>query len=186
MASEPEAVDDFDALLEAAERLLDATRGWEAAAIAYSGAIKLTRDLSHASNNVLPIEMELDELREAVKIVRSGAPIARRDDRGAIWKAPLTPRGIHLHAALAEPDDPDYLTQLADVLAVERARREEIDADLAVKCGRKHGCQNPKVYWPTLGHAEGPACWVHVTAEERAELEGPLRPRQGRLPVPRM
>ncbi|WP_159600057.1 hypothetical protein [Agromyces humi] len=165
------AIDDFDDILDAGDRLLEALRAFRAAEGEYGGAIKLTRAFSDAFLSVTMVELELSELRHAVKVVREGAPIARADDRGVIWKRPLTPREIALHAALADEGDTNYLAQLADVLETERQRAALINADLDVKRGRGNDCRNFRVYWPGRSHAEAPACWKHLAPEEAASLE---------------
>lgn len=171
MAGETRAVDDFDDVLDAARALLRATEKIEFAVTSYGGAIALPQEISHASNNAPALRVEMEWLVAAVQLVRSGAPVSRRDERGKLWTRPLTPAGVAMQASLGAEGDGGYLAQLAEVLEAERSRKSSIDAELGVKCGRNNGCANQKVYWPGLGHAGAPACWTHVTADERTALE---------------
>lgn len=158
-----------DHLVRATERLLTAVEKFSVSAQTYidtSGAIQLPELLSSLSDPYA-VAREVADLTDAVAIVNDGIPVAGADANGIRWGKSLTPRSIMFYAARSQTDDVGYSEQLA--VNIEHATNKK-NQWRTVLCGRKNDCRLARSYWPGRTPEDSPACSIHMTDDEAAEL----------------
>jgi hypothetical protein len=87
---------------------------------------------------------------------------------GVNWIPPIPP-GVLAHlASLATAGDETFRNQAAQNIAKHQRVEAQRKADADAYCLHANTCRNRRVTWP--GRSHGPACWRHVTEDEKIEL----------------
>ena len=114
------------------------------------------------------LRQHLEHTRASFDVIRSGVPVKSTTPGGKNW---IPPVGLGFLMWLVENADEGGLSfreQAAQNIALhERHEKQKQRAEAAV-CSRGNNCKVRCVTWP--GRESGPACWRHVTADEKSEL----------------
>lgn len=114
------------------------------------------------------LRAELASALEVMRLIDSGVSVAATTPRGNFWTTPLTINQAFRLMEQASPDSLGFRIQADSNYAKHVARSYRQHAAASSTCGRGNNCQTRTVTWP--GRTRGPACWRHLTPEEREEL----------------
>jgi len=109
----------------------------------------------------------LQEMEAAYAYIANGGPVAAETKKGANWIPPIPP-GVLAHlATLATPADETFRNQAAQNIVKHQQFEVQREAG-AEPCLHGNTCKTRRVTWP--GRSQGPACWRHITEDDKLEL----------------
>jgi len=109
----------------------------------------------------------LQEMDAAYAYIANEGRVVAETKKGANWIPPIPP-GVLAHlAALATPGDETFRNQAAQ----NKMKHQQFEVQRAAgaePCLHGNTCKTRRVTWP--GRSQGPACWRHITEDEKFEL----------------
>ncbi|TSI11724.1 hypothetical protein [Brevibacterium aurantiacum] len=130
-------------------------------------------DLPMPLREILSVDIQtllgpLEEMEWAYSYIEADGPTPAKTARGANWTAPIIP-GILSHLAeIAGDSDLPFREQANQNGLKDREITERKNLEATAHCPRGAECKVRRVTWP--GRDLGPACWRHVTDDEKTEL----------------
>ncbi|MDN6148846.1 MAG: hypothetical protein L0I94_08415 [Yaniella sp.] len=110
----------------------------------------------------------LEEMELMYSYIANKGRVPAETKNGANWIPPLPPGVIAHLAGLATDGDETFRIQAAQNEAKHQKFEAQKNAEADTSCLQGNNCKNRRVTWP--GKSLGPACWLHVTEEEKIEL----------------
>jgi hypothetical protein len=110
----------------------------------------------------------LQEMGAAYSYIANAGRVPAETKNGVNWIPPIPP-GVLAHlASLATAGDETFRNQAEQNIAKHQGVETQKKAEADAYCLHGSTCRNRRVTWP--GRSHGPACWRHVTEDEKIEL----------------
>lgn len=165
-------MEDFRQFSEAVENFARALLNVQTAQWAYEEAshdVDLPTPLREVlSGDLQTLLGSLEEMEWAYSYIDADGLTPAQTARGANWTAPVTPGLLSHLAETADNSDLPFREQAEQNGRKDRENSERKRLEATAQCPRGTDCKTRLVTWP--GRDLGPACWRHVTDDEKAEL----------------
>lgn len=135
--------------------------------------IRISNPYAYGSDDVSTM---CEVVAQAVSIVDDGLPVAEFGADGRRWTGPQAPGNIVILNQLASDDGLDYWSQ-RDANERHSARQQnKLERELSTLCGRPRKgdgqpCRSKAMYRPGSGRDDGFGCHLHLTTDEKRQLE---------------
>lgn len=135
--------------------------------------IRISNPYAYGSDDVSAM---CEVVAQAVSIVADGLKVAEFGPDGRRWTGPQAPGNIVTLHQLASDDDLDYWSRRNANERYIAEQQNMLERELSTLCGRPRKgdgqpCRSLAMYRPGSGRNDGFGCHLHLTTDEKRELE---------------